>query len=230
MNEGDHLPHIGYLSCAGAVKNLKMTTTTTTATTATTTTTTKSPIYHFAYGSNLWLTQMHRRCPGHTLIGPALLPRHRWHINTRGYANLVPTTTTNDDQDHDAYGVVYTITKSDEEQLDLSEGVPYWYQRVKHPVKLLPRSSYSSREGEGEERILEDVLVYIDTIRTTDGAPKEEYISRINNGFKDAVGIPKEWVERYVRKYVPAGVERMVEDPFLFKSEGEMESAVEREV
>lgn len=177
---------------------------------------------------------MHRRCPGHTLIGPALLPRHRWHINTRGYANLVPTTTTNNDHDHDAYGVVYMITESDEAQLDLSEGVPYWYQRVKHPVKLLlPSYSSSSgevgREGE-EERILEDVLVYIDTIRTTDGAPKEEYISRINNGFKDAVGIPKEWVERYVRKYVPAGVERMVEDPFLFKSEGEVESAVEREV
>ena len=44
------------------------------------------------------------------------------------------------------------------------------------------------------------------------------------------MGIPKEWVERYVRKYVPAGVEGMVEDPFLFKSEGEVESAVEREV
>ena len=190
-----------------------------------TTTATKPLTYYFAYGSNLWLTQMHRRCPGHTLIGTALLPHHRWHINTRGYANLVPTTTTND---HDTYGVVYTITESDEEQLDLSEGVPYWYQRVKHSVKLLP--SDSSGDGDGEERVLEDVLVYIDTIRTRDGAPKEEYISRINNGFKDAVDIPKEWVERYVRKYVPAGVERMVEDPFLFKSEGEVESAVKREV
>jgi len=182
---------------------------------------------------------MHRRCPGHTLIGTALLPRHRWIINTRGYANLVPTTTaTNDDHDHDTYGVVYTITESDEAQLDLSEGVPYWYQRVKLSVKLLLLPSYSSssgegeadREGEGEESVLEDVLVYIDTIRTRDGAPKEEYISRINNGFKDAAGIPKEWVERYVRKYVPAGVGRMVEDPFLFKSEGEVESAVKREV
>jgi len=182
---------------------------------------------------------MHRRCPGHTLIGPALLPRHRWHINTRGYANLVPTTTTNDDHDHDAYGVVYTINESDEAQLDLSEGVPYWYQRVKHPVKLLPFASTttpscSSSSGEGEggerERVLEDVLVYIDTIRTTDGLPREEYIFRINNGFRDAVGIPEEWVERYVRKYIPAGVEGMVEDPFLFASEGEVESAVEKEV
>jgi len=192
---------------------------------------------------------MHRRCPGHTLIGPALLPHHRWHINTRGYANLVPTTNRGGGggggHDHDAYGVVYTISESDEAQLDLSEGVPYWYQRVKHPVKLLPPtttttppcSSSSSSSGEEEggegakgERVLEDVLVYIDTIRTTDGRPREEYISRINNGFRDAVGIPGEWVERYVRKYVPAGVEGMVEDPFLFKSEREVKGAVEREV
>ncbi|KAG0129011.1 hypothetical protein HOY82DRAFT_17584 [Tuber indicum] len=194
-----------------------------------TTTDTKPPTYYFAYGSNLWLSQMHRRCPGHKLIGTALLPRHRWHINTRGYANLVPTTTTNNHHHHDTYGVVYTLSESDEAQLDLSEGVPYWYQRVKHPVKLLP-SSGDGGDGEGEgERVLEDVLVYIDTIRTTDGSPKEEYIHRINNGFRDAVGIPKEWVERYVRKYIPAGVEDMVEDPFLFKSEGEVESAVEKE-
>ena len=191
---------------------------------------------------------MHRRCPDHTLIGPALLPHHRWQINTRGYANLVPTTNRGG-HDHDAYGVVYTISESDEAQLDLSEGVPYWYQRVKRPVKLLPSttstaatpprsSSSSSSSGEGEgggeeaegERVLEDVLVYIDTIRTTDGRPREEYISRINNGFRDAVGIPEEWVERYVREYVPAGVEGMVEDPFLFKSEGEVKSAVKSEL
>ncbi|KAG0635479.1 Butirosin biosynthesis, BtrG-like protein [Tuber brumale] len=198
-----------------------------------TTSTTKPPTYYFAYGSNLWLAQMHRRCPEHKLIGTALLPRHRWHINTRGYANLVPTTAANDD--HDTYGVVYTLSESDEAQLDLSEGVPYWYQRVKCPVKLLPStascSSSSADEGQGGgERVLEDVLVYMDPIRTRDGVPKEEYIHRINNGFRDAVGIPKEWVERYVRKYVPAGAEGMVEDPFLFKSDGEVKSAVEKEV
>ncbi|RPB05196.1 hypothetical protein L873DRAFT_1825355 [Choiromyces venosus 120613-1] len=189
------------------------------------TTTTKPPTYYFAYGSNLWYTQMHRRCPGHTLIGPALLPNHRWHINARGYANLVPST------EDDTYGVVYTLTESDETQLDLSEGVPYWYQRVKHPVTLLssPSSASASSSGEEEEKVLEDVLVYIDTIRITDGLPKEEYIARINNGFKDAVGIPQEWVERYVRKHVPAGVEGVVDDPFLFKSGGEVENAVEKE-
>ncbi|PWW79068.1 hypothetical protein C7212DRAFT_356266 [Tuber magnatum] len=197
-------------------------------------TTTKSPTYYFAYGSNLWREQMHRRCPEHTLVGTALLPHHRWHINTRGYANLVPTTSATDD--HDTYGAVYTLSESDEAQLDLSEGVPYWYQRVKHLVKLLPSTPSSASsggdggQGEGEERVLGNVLVYIDTTRTTDGLPKEEYISRINNGFRDAAGIPKEWVERYVRKYVPPGIEAMVEDPFLFKSKGEVQSAVEKEV
>jgi gamma-glutamylcyclotransferase len=44
-------------------------------------------------------------------------------------------------------------------------------------------------------------LVYIDPV-TEEGNPKVEYISRINNGIRDA-GFPEEYITRYLRPFVP---------------------------
>ncbi|KAL1648495.1 hypothetical protein SLS58_002250 [Diplodia intermedia] len=51
---------------------------------------------YFAYGSNLWLDQMHRRCPSSVYLGVGRLHGSnssntgwRWIINERGYANVV---------------------------------------------------------------------------------------------------------------------------------------------
>ncbi|ESZ95000.1 AIG2 family protein [Sclerotinia borealis F-4128] len=64
---------------------------------STTTSETPTPTLYFAYGSNLSLTQMHTRCPHSTYYGLGVLYGYRWIINERGYANIVPITTSNPD-------------------------------------------------------------------------------------------------------------------------------------
>jgi len=141
---------------------------------------------YFAYGSNLWLHQMQQRCPSHTLIGTCILPGYRWMISTRGYANVVPST------DDICYGVLYTLSAADEASLDICEGVPRCYEKHFLSVRML------------DETIVDGVLVYIDRVGTVDGASKREYIQRINNGLKDVGDIPAEWVEKYIRRFIPA--------------------------
>ncbi len=73
--------------------------------------------YYFAYGSNIHLSQMARRCPSSTFIGKAILPGFRWQINTRGVANVVESS------DHVVEGLLYDVSCQDERVLDRSEGV-----------------------------------------------------------------------------------------------------------
>ncbi|KAF4124500.1 hypothetical protein GMORB2_5166 [Geosmithia morbida] len=73
--------------------------------------------YYFAYGSNLHLRQMKRRCPDSKYIGRARLLNHRWQINQRGYANVVAA------HGHWVDGLVYEINAVDEAKLDINEGV-----------------------------------------------------------------------------------------------------------
>lgn len=62
---------------------------------------------------------------------------------------------------------------------------------------------------EGEQR---DVLVYIDRNRTTDDKPKDEYIYRMNRGIEDGLkaGIPKDYVDQAMRKFIPEKVSEEV--------------------
>src|SRR5438045_576181 len=71
---------------------------------------------YFAYGSNLWLSQMALRCPSSRYIGSASLPGYRWQINERGYANIARVA-----PDARVQGLVYDISPTDEERLDVHE-------------------------------------------------------------------------------------------------------------
>ncbi|OJD31688.1 aig2-like protein [Diplodia corticola] len=57
-------------------------------------------------------------------------------------------------------------------------------------------------------RRVERALVYVDRLRTAEGEPKEEYVGRMNEAVRDAValGVPREWVDRCVRRFIPAPV------------------------
>ena len=48
-------------------------------------------------------------------------------------------------------------------------------------------------------------MVYINRHRTSEGVSKEEYVYRMNCGIKDAVkeGVPKEYIEQVLRKWIP---------------------------
>lgn len=72
---------------------------------------------YFAFGSNMHLGQMHRRCPVSRYIGTAILPNYRFHINSRGYANVLFSA------GDCVEGLVYLITEDDQMKLDMYEGV-----------------------------------------------------------------------------------------------------------
>jgi len=149
-----------------------------------------SPTLYFAYGSNLWLDQMHRRCPGNNYISIGILRDWKWFICEYGYANVIES------PGDIVYGFVYTLTPSDEEKLDGYEHVPENYVKQIHPVELV---------GDGLVEKNVDGLVYVDIHRVVEGTIRQEYIVRMNHAIQDAEekGVPKDYVEKYLRPFIP---------------------------
>ncbi|KAL6410393.1 Gamma-glutamylcyclotransferase-like protein [Ilyonectria robusta] len=162
--------------------------------------------YYFAYGSNLHLRQMKRRCPGSKFIGCARLSHYRWQINERGYANVVEA------EGHWVDGLVYEIDEEDEARLDINEGVSknaytkrymtVLLNRAHSPLYRRPTAWIVDKGGPAKVRLLaqndgqkesehpqhweQNVLVYISLNYVVDSKPKDEYIKRINFGVNDA--------------------------------------------
>ncbi|KAL8934568.1 MAG: hypothetical protein Q9216_005843 [Gyalolechia sp. 2 TL-2023] len=90
---------------------------------------------YFAFGSNLHLGQMARRCPESRYIGTGHLHDYRFQINERGYANVVPS------PGNCVEGLVYLLSKNDEERLDQHEGVPTAYEKHSLPVEVYTAST-----------------------------------------------------------------------------------------
>lgn len=90
---------------------------------------------YFAYGSNLQMKQMAQRCPENRFIGLGRLYNYRWHINERGFANIV------EDYRRFVDGICYSLNPSDEARLDRSEGVhieAYEKRKLKIQVSYQP--------------------------------------------------------------------------------------------
>ena len=78
---------------------------------------------YFAYGSNLCVKQMARRCPEATDPRPATLADHDWLINERGVATVEPF------DGSQVHGVLWQLDDHDLATLDSAEGVPVRYRR-----------------------------------------------------------------------------------------------------
>ena len=166
---------------------------------------------HFAYGSNLWVKQMKKRCKCNKRIDKGKLKDYRWIISSRGYANIVES------KGDYVLGYVYELDaenctysapdpktggKTDEECLDWWEGAGY-----DHYTK-----EYLTIEVSGEKY---ECLVYIDRSNVDDDVvnPKKRqcsvgcectYTDRINNGVKDSLNDEGVYVEKYIRKFISA--------------------------
>lgn len=160
------------------------------------------PSLYFGYGSNLWLSQMAKRCPTSIYMGLAILRDWRWIINARGYANVVPS------PGDCVYGLVYELSGEDEEMLDVNEGVPYAYVKRSMNVEF-----WGDRQTLGGRGKVVKGLMYVDEKRVVEGTPREEYVYRMNMGIHDAVerGVPIEYVERYMRPFIPDEKGELVE-------------------
>lgn len=136
---------------------------------------------YFAYGSNLCVKQMARRCPGAVDPRLAVLADHDWLINERGVATLEPLSGSA------VHGVVWTITDEDLAVLDRAEGVPDRYRRDRYTVHTETRSS--------------EAWVYIDH-RVEPGPPRPGYLERVIAGALHH-GLPNTWIE-FLRRWDPA--------------------------
>ena len=123
---------------------------------------------YFAYGSNLNLAQMLRRCPtARPICAYRLID---WRLEFRGYADIAPCP--------DAYvdGALYEIGPSDLTELDQYEGYD-----AQAPDKGLYRKERLMVEVDGQP---ETALIYLMN-RSDLEEPDANYLEEIVQGFRD---------------------------------------------
>jgi phage replication-related protein YjqB (UPF0714/DUF867 family) len=137
--------------------------------------------YYFAYGSNLCVEQMGRRCPNATDPRPASLADHDWLINERGVATVEPF------DGSQVHGVLWQVDDHDLATLDSAEGVPVRYRR--------DRLTVQTEQGPTQ------AWVYVDH-RVDPGPPRPGYLERIIDGALHHE-LPHRWVE-FLRRWDPS--------------------------
>ncbi len=128
---------------------------------------------YFAYGSNLSLAQMAKRCRGSRPVGKARLEGWRFRIMTRGYATVVP------EPGAVVHGLLWNLTSEDERSLDEYEGVA----EGQYTKEVLPLHG-----AVGVDR----AMVYVAT-DTEPGRPAGNYLERVTAAARD-LGLPDDYV------------------------------------
>lgn len=129
--------------------------------------------YYIAYGSNLNLAQMKRRCPTAKVIGTALLKN--WELLFKGsktgsYLTIEPNTGSI------VPVVVWEITSDDEKALDRYEGYPIFYYKKK--IKVICKISEI-----GISKCI-NAFAYIMHEERAIGMPTAAYMSTCIEGYK----------------------------------------------
>jgi cation transport regulator ChaC len=101
---------------------------------------------HFAYGSNMDLRMMKRRCPGAGVVGGAVLRDHRFIITKDGYASVAAARGTL------VHGLLWRVTPRDLAALNAYENIEAGlYRAASLPVQAAGRAVralvYVSRSG-----------------------------------------------------------------------------------
>lgn len=119
-------------------------------------------IYYFAYGSNMDMEQMRRRCPGAVCIDTAVLHGWKFALDEVGYATVVP------EAGASVPGLLWTLTDADEAALDTYEGVrSRCYEKV--TLSVVPKRTYVPTQA----------LVYVSLRGANEGARVQGYLERI---------------------------------------------------
>ncbi len=140
-------------------------------------------IMYFAYGSNLHLRQMKKRCPGSLFIRRAYLENYRFiydgYSNTRegAVASIIKS------PGDIVYGGLFEITENDLQKLDRYEGYPWNYLRDYFDIADEKKSRYNAvayfREGKRP------------------GIPSEYYKQTVVQGAEDC-GLPEGYISEYL--------------------------------
>lgn len=120
------------------------------------------PIYYFAYGSNMDMEQMRRRCPDAKCIDMAVLHGWKFALDEVGYATVVP------EAGASVPGLLWMLSDADEAELDVYEGVrSRCYEKV--TLSIVPK-----RTG-----VPAQALVYVSLRGANEGARVQGYLERI---------------------------------------------------
>lgn len=151
---------------------------------------------YFGYASNLSPLAMKGRCPDSLFAGLARLDGWRFHINSTGYGNIVPSTVPGDH----VIGALFFLSPRDEAGLDESEGVPWLYEKKSLKVQRVGTDGKVA-EGAGEA----DCMTYVDVHRQDDGSIMPDYAVWIYKAIRDSKphGLGEAYVEKYLRPWLP---------------------------
>ena len=134
--------------------------------------------YYIAYGSNLNVQQMARRCPTATPVGTGVL--EGWRLEFRGsgsgaYLTIVPF-----EGGRVPVGI-WRISEADERALDRYEGCPHFYSKRKIKVQVKAQV-----EDFGSHRLRSvSALVYIMREDAAPGVPDPFYVHVCREGYSD---------------------------------------------
>mgnify|MGYP001034564829 CR=1 FL=1 len=123
---------------------------------------------YFAYGSNIDLEQMARRCPAAQVVGPATLENYELAFRGSGVATIVPK------KGGVVHGLLWSITPLCEQALDRYEGYPRHY--TKEPVSV--------RTADGAA-VSAMVYIMAEPLCRQPALPSETYYGIIRRGFKE---------------------------------------------
>lgn len=128
----------------------------------------KEKIY-IAYGSNLNLPQMARRCPTAKVLGKSELKDYELLFRgskTGSYATVEPC------EGKNVPVILWSVGKNDEFALDRYEGYPTFYEKENMPIELDGKTV--------------DAFVYVMTQGHQLGMPSQRYVDTIAEGYQSA--------------------------------------------
>ncbi|GIW65482.1 MAG: hypothetical protein KatS3mg095_0001 [Candidatus Parcubacteria bacterium] len=141
--------------------------------------------YYFAYGSNMDLEQMKRRCPNSEFVKVAKLEGYQFVYD--GYSSIRKGAVANivKKEDSIVYGALFKISDEDEEKLDKYEGYPNFYDK----------KTVKAKDKEGNEY---DAFVYYREPKE-EGFPSKEYENIVvSAAYK--LNLPKDYIDKYLKK------------------------------
>ena len=129
--------------------------------------------YYLAYGSNLNVPQMRRRCPNATIVGTATIPDYQLLFKgskTGAYLTIEP-------KPGSSVPVgVWSVTAHDEMELDVYEGFPSFYYKAEMTVEVKPEKGGETRQREA--------FVYIMHEERSLGWPSGAYVRTCMDGYR----------------------------------------------
>ena len=143
--------------------------------------------YYLAYGSNLNVPQMRRRCPNATIVGTATIPDYQLLFKgskTGAYLTIEP-------KPGSSVPVgVWSVTAHDEMELDVYEGFPSFYYKTEMTVEVKGIKSGKKRNRKA--------FVYIMREERELGTPSQFYVDVCKAGY-ETFGFDPEFLREAIK-------------------------------